>query len=80
MRPTTQSLNILIEIRRFTKKKGFMNRFPKREKLTQKPKREREISEGSLKHVRFRASLKHKNVGQIKFIKTKLTEIRYKIK
>ena len=29
---------------------------------------------------RFRASLNHKNVGQTKFIKTELTEIRYKIK
>ena len=28
----------------------------------------------------FRASLKHKNVGKKKFIKTELTEIRYKIK
>ena len=28
----------------------------------------------------FRVSLIHKNVGQTKFIKTKLTEIRYKIK
>ena len=29
---------------------------------------------------RFRASLKHKDDGQTKFIKTELTEIRYKIK
>ena len=28
----------------------------------------------------FRASLNHKNAGQKKFIKTELTEIRYKIK
>ena len=27
---------------------------------------------------RFRASLNHKNDGQIKFIKTELTKIRYK--
>ena len=26
----------------------------------------------------FRASLNHKNVGQIKFIKTELTKVRYK--
>ena len=65
MRPTTQSLNILIEIRRFTKKKGFMNRIPKREELTLKPKREREIREGPLKHVRAKEvhNNKRKQIG-----------------
>ena len=52
LRPMTQSLNILIEIKRFTKKKGFTNRIAKREEPTRKPKREREISEDPLKHVR----------------------------
>ena len=42
LRPTTQSLNILIEARRFTRKKGFTNGIPKREEPIQKPKRERE--------------------------------------
>ena len=51
LRPTSQNLNILIEIR-YTKKKGFTNRIPKREEPTQNPKREREISEDPLKHVR----------------------------
>ena len=54
LRPTTQSLNILIEISKFTKKKGFTNRIPKREEPTRKPKREREISEDPLKHVRLK--------------------------
>ena len=52
LRPTTQSLNILIEIRRFTKKKDYTNRIPKKEEPTRKPKRERKIIEGQLKHVR----------------------------
>ena len=52
LRPTNENLNMLIEIRRFTKKKGFTNRIPKREEPTRKPKREREISEDPLKHVR----------------------------
>ena len=54
LRSTTQSLNMLIEIKRFTKKKGFTNRIPKREEPIQKPKREREISEDPLKHVRVK--------------------------
>ena len=49
--PTTQSLNMIIEIKRFTKKKGFTNRIPKREEPSRKPKRKREISEDPLKHV-----------------------------
>ena len=49
----TQSLNMLIEIRRFVKKKGLTNRISKREEPTRKPKREREISEDPLKHVRI---------------------------
>ena len=50
LRPTTQNLNILIQIR-FTKKKGSTNRIPKREEPTRKPKREREISEDPLQHM-----------------------------
>ena len=43
-----------IEIRRFTKKKGFTNKIPKSEEPTRKLKREREISEDPLKHVRVK--------------------------
>ena len=50
--PTTQSLNIVIEIRKFTKNKGFTNRISERKEPTRKPKTEREISEDPLKHVR----------------------------
>ena len=53
LRPTTQNLNILIEIR-FTKKKGFTNMILKREEPTRKPKREREIREDPLKYVRVK--------------------------
>ena len=46
LRSMTQSLNMLIEIRRFTKKKGFTSRIPNREEPTRKPKTEREYKQG----------------------------------
>ena len=41
LKPTTQSLNMLIENKRVHKEKDFADRFPKREEPTRKPKRER---------------------------------------
>ena len=41
LRPTTESLNMLIENKRVHKEKDFTNRFTKREEPTRNPKRER---------------------------------------
>ena len=42
LRPTTQSQNMLIENKRVHMEKDFMNRFPKREEPTRKPKEREE--------------------------------------
>ena len=59
-RRTTQSLNILIKIKRFTKKKGFTNKIPKKEDPPGSLKERGKISKGPLKHVRAKKAHNNK--------------------